>query len=97
MLKISREFKFNRKSIEKYNPIKDKMETIKPPPFKNYKWSLFLENYFLLLNSSKKFRRRGGLFSEFCNKNIYSINVNKFNIQQELKNKREEKEKVGEK
>jgi len=86
-------FKFNRKSVEHYNPVKDKMEIIKPPPFKNDKWSLFLENYFLLVNSSKKFRRRGGLFSEFCNKNIHSINLNKFNIQQEHKNKREEKEK----
>ena len=91
------EFKFNRKPVQFYNPIKDRIETINPPPFKNKKWSLFLENYFLLANSGKKFRRRGGLFTEFCNKNINSINVDKFRIQQELKKKREEKEKSKEK
>ena len=90
-------FKFNRKPVQFYNPIKDRIETINPPPFKNKKWSLFLENYFLLANSGKKFRRRGGLFTEFCNKNINSINVDKFRIQQELKKKREEKEKSKEK
>ena len=48
-------FKFNRKPVQFYNPIKDRIETINPPPFKNKKWSLFLENYFLLANSGKKF------------------------------------------
>ena len=91
------EFKFNRKPVQFYNPIKDRIETINPPPFKNKKWSLFLENYFLLANSGKKFRRRGGLFTEFCNKNINTINVDKFRIQQEFKKKREEKEKSKEK
>ena len=87
------EFKFNRKPVQFYNPIKDRIETINPPPFKNKKWSLFLENYFLLANSGKKFRRCGGLFSEFCNKNINSINVNKIRYQEELKLKKEQKEK----
>ena len=87
------DFKFNRKSVRQYNPIKDKMETITPPPFNNKKWSSFLENYFLLANSGKKFRRSGGYFSEFSNKNINTINVNKFRIQQELREKREQKEK----
>ena len=49
------DFKFNRKSVEQYNPIKDKMESITPPPFNNKKWSSFLENYFLLENTGKKF------------------------------------------
>jgi len=87
------DFKFNRKPVRQYNPIKDRMEVINPPPFKNKKWSSFLENYFLLANSGKKFRRSGGYFSEFSNKNINSINVNKFRIQQELREKREQKEK----
>jgi hypothetical protein len=87
------DFKFNRKPVRQYNPIKDRMEVINPPPFKNKKWSSFLENYFLLANSGKKFRRSGGYFSEFSNKNINTINVNKFRIQQELREKREQKEK----
>ena len=88
------DFKFNRKSIYKYNPIKDRMETINPPQYKNYKWTPFLENYFLLSNSPKRFQRKGGLFSEFCNKNIGSINNNKYDIQQRLKKEKEEKEKL---
>ena len=87
------DFKFNRKSIRQYNPIKDKMETITPPPFNNKKWSSFLENYFLLANSGKKFRRCGGLFTEFCNKNINSIKINKIRQQEEFKLRKEQKEK----
>jgi 23S rRNA G2069 N7-methylase RlmK/C1962 C5-methylase RlmI len=72
------------------------METIKPPPYKNEKWSSFLENYFLLMNSKKQFLRKGGLFSEFSNKNIGSINNNKYDIQQRLKKEKMEKEKMKE-
>ena len=87
------DFKFNKKPIRQYNPIKDKMETINPPPFNNKKWSSFLEKYFLLANSGKKFRRCGGLFTEFCNKNIHSIKINKFRQQEEFKLRKEQKEK----
>jgi len=91
--KDDEDFKFKRKEIYQYNPIKDRMETISPPPYKNAKWSSFLENYFLLMNSKKQFQRKGGLLSEFSNKNIGSINNNKFDIQQRLKKEKEEKEK----
>lgn len=91
--KDDEDFKFKRKEIYQYNPIKDRMETISPPPYKNTKWSSFLENYFLLMNSKKQFQRKGGLLSEFSNKNIGSINNNKFDIQQRLKKEKEEKEK----
>ena len=91
--KDDEDFKFKRKEIYQYNPIKDRMETISPPPYKNTKWSSFLENYFLLMNSKKQFLRKGGLLSEFSNKNIGSINNNKFDIQQRLKKEKEEKEK----
>jgi len=87
------DFKFNKKSIRQYNPIKDKMETINPPPFINKKWSSFLEKYFLLANSGKKFRRCGGLFTEFCNKNVHSIKINKIRQQEEFKLRKEQKEK----
>ena len=91
------DFKFQRKIINQYNPIKDKMEIIKPPPYNNPKWSSFLENYFLLANSKKQFLRKGGYFSEFSNKNIGSINNNKYDIQQRLKKEKLEKEKMKEK
>lgn len=84
-------FNFKRKQIYKYNPIKDRMETINPPPYKNPRWSPFLENYFLLMDTHKQFQRKGGLFSEFSNKNIGTINNNKFELQQKLKKEKEEK------
>ena len=90
------DFKFQRKPISQYNPIKDRMEVISPPPYKNSKWTPFLENYFLLVNSKRKFQRKGGLFSEFSDRNIGSINNNKFDIQQRLKKEKEEKEKEKE-
>ena len=85
--KKNQEFSFRRKKIEEYNPIKDKLVEINPPPYRKSRWSLFLENYYLMNNSAKKFRKRGGLFSEFCNKNIISINNSqKHEEKKELKN-----------
>ena len=86
------EISFNRKPISQFNPIKDRIDVINPPPFKNTKWSPFLENYFLMDNTATKFQRPGGLCSEFCNKNITSINNDKFEIQQKLKNERNKKD-----
>lgn len=86
------EISFNRKPISQFNPIKDRIDVINPPPFKNTKWSPFLENYFLMDNTAIKFQRPGGLCSEFCNKNITSINNDKFEIQQKLKNERNKRD-----
>ena len=80
------EFSFQRKEINQYNPMRDEKELIAPPPYKNEKWSPFLENYFLMVNTGKKCQRKGGLLTEFCNKNIVSINNDKKLIQQKLKN-----------
>ena len=79
------EFSFQRKEINQYNPMRDRKEIISPPSYKNEKWSPFLENYFLIANTEKKFQRKGGLLTEFCNKNIISINNDKKLIQQKLK------------
>ena len=86
------EISFNRKPISQFDPINDRIDVINPPPFKNRKWSPFLENYFLMENTATKFQKPGGLCSEFCNKNITSINNNKFEIQQKLKNEKNKKE-----
>ena len=45
----------------------------------------FYENYLLLKDKNNGFRRKGGLFTEFTNKNIGSINVNKREIKERLK------------
>ncbi len=77
-------FSFKRKEISQYNPMRDRREIIQPPPYKNEKWSSFIENYYLMANSRKKFQRTGGLLSEFCNRNIININNDKKKINLKL-------------
>ena len=42
-----------------------------------------------MMNKSYGFRKKGGLFTEFSNKNIGSINVNKNDIRERLKKEKE--------
>lgn len=85
------DFYFKRKPVIRYNPIKDGMEEITPPPFKNQKWTSFFENYFAVMNSRRQFKKQGGLFSEFANKNITSILNEKYDIQQRIKRNKKDK------
>ena len=66
-------------------------EKIKLPPARNDRWGSFYENYLLIKNNKSGFRRKGGLFTEFTNKNIGSIIVNKRDIKEKLKKERNEK------
>ena len=81
------EFTFERKKVRIFNPIRDEIKVICPPPYKNGKWSPFLENYFLVANTQKKFQRKGGLLTEFCNKNIISINNDRDKMKEQMKMK----------
>ena len=74
-----RYFHFDRKPIVEYNPIKDIVEEKKRPQLLNQKWESFYENFFLLMNQDDGYQRKGGLFSEFTNKNIDNINFQKEN------------------
>ena len=88
----NREFTFKRKDFMKDNIITGYKEKIKLPEEKNERWSKFYENYFLMMNKSCGFRKKGGLFTEFSNKNIGSINVNKNDFKKKfLKEKEKEK------
>lgn len=90
---LDKEIKYQRKPVIKYNLIKDRMEKFYPPPFRGDHWGAFMENYFSLFNDPRKFRRKGGLFSEFSDRNINVININKKDIQEKLQKEREEKKK----
>ena len=73
-----KEFTHQRKAINSFNLINSKREKIIPPLSINEKWSPFYENYYMtLLKNKKGFLEKGGLFTEFTNKNIYTININK--------------------
>ena len=73
-----KEFTHQRKILNSFNLINYKRGKIKPPLSINEKWSQFYENFYMtLLNNKKGFSQKGGLFTEFTNKNIGVINVNK--------------------
>ena len=73
----NKEFIFKRKDFVKVNIITGKKEKIKLPEERNERWGKFYENFFLIMNNKNGFRKKGGLFTEFSNKNIGSINNNK--------------------
>ena len=81
----SRELTFKRNDFLKVNIITGYKEKIKLPEERNEKWGKFYENFFLMTNKSYGFKKKGGLFTEFSNKNIGSINVSKNNIRERIR------------
>jgi len=88
----SKEFNHLRKTFVKTSFITGVQREVNIPPVRNDRWGSFYENYLLLTGNNNGLRRKGGLFTEFTNKNIGSIIVNKNDIKERLK-KEKEKEK----
>ena len=82
---INKEFLNKRTSVLKKSLINGLKVKISIPPIRNERWPSFYENYLLLKDKNNGFRRKGGLFTEFTNKNIGSIIVNKREIKEKLK------------
>ena len=74
---VNKEIYFARKPAYEYDLIRGRVEKIKQPPLRQENWGTFYENYFTLLNDERKFRRKGGLFSEFSDKNKNVIHIEK--------------------
>jgi hypothetical protein len=72
-----------------YNPIINKNKELYPPSYKFPKWGAFSQNHFILSNIKNGFNKKGGLFSEFVNKNIDKLNVMKRDIIEKLKKEKE--------
>ena len=87
----NREFNFKRNDFLKVNIITGCDEKIKLPAEKNERWGKFYENYFLMMNKSCGFRKKGGLFTEFSNKNFGSISVNKNDIKKKIEKEKEKR------
>jgi hypothetical protein len=87
----NRELTFKRNDFIKVDIITGNRKNIKLPEERNDKWGKFYENFFLMMNKSYGFRKKGGLFTEFSNKNIGSINVNKNDIRERLKKEKEKR------
>ena len=86
----NKEFFYPRKPVYKLNPIMNTKTLLYPPPYIFPKWSTFAENYFVLSQTKNGLKRKGGLFSEFVNKNFDKLKVINDDIKRRLKQKREE-------
>ena len=85
----TREFFYPRKPVYKLNPLLNTKTIFKPPPYAFPKWSQFSENYLALSNTPKGLLKKGGLFTEFVNKNFDKIKVINNDIKKKLKQERE--------
>jgi len=86
----SYDFTYPRKEIYRLNPLNSKESILHPPPYIFPRWSKFSENYFVLSHTKNGLRKKGGLFSEFVNKNFDKIKVINDDIRRRLNQKREE-------
>ena len=86
----NKEFFYPRKPVYKLNPIMNTKTLLYPPPYIFPKWSNFAENYFILSQTKNGLKRKGGLFSEFVNKNFDKLKVINDDIKKRLKQEREE-------
>ena len=80
---------YQRKPCFRNNLIKGKLNIIEPPPYRGENWGAFLENYYTIENNRNQFRRMGGLFSEFIDKNNNVISINKRELREKLEKERE--------
>ena len=87
----NREFYHKRRDFIKTSLINGFKEKICLPPERNERWGNFYENYLLMANLNNGFRRKGGLFTEFSNKNMGSIMVNKRDIIEKIRKEKEKK------
>ena len=86
---INKEIYYSRKPAYKYDLIRGRVDKIKPPPLRNENWGTFYENYLSLVNDEKKFRRKGGYFSEFSDRNRNVIHIEKEKRHKRLEEMRE--------
>ena len=86
----AKEFIYPRKPVHKLNPINNIKTILHPPPYIFPKWSDYSESYYVLSQIKKGLNKKGGLFTEFVNKNFDKITVINNDIKNRLKQKREE-------
>ena len=82
---------YQRKPSFKYNLFKNKNDVIVPPPYRVEKWGEFHENFYTIANNRGQFGIKGGLFSEFSDKNKNIISINKSELREKIKKEMEMK------
>ena len=88
---LNKGIEFQRKPRVMHNLLNGKYETIVPPPFRSENWDNFHENFYTIMNTKNKFRCKGGLFTEFSDKNKNIILLNQEELKLKMKIKREQK------
>ena len=86
---LDKGFHYQRKPSFKYNLFKGKYDVIKPPEYRGESWSSFHENFFTIDSNRNQFRIKGGLFSEFSDKNKNVISINKRELREKVEKERE--------
>ena len=82
-------FNYQRKPSFRYNLFKGKYDTITPPEYRGESWSSFHENFYTIKSNRNQFRIKGGLFSEFSDKNKNVISINKRELREKVEKERE--------
>ena len=90
----NKKFFYPRKPVYNLNPINNIKIKINPPPYIFPKWSKFSENHFVLSHTKNGLSKKGGLFTEFVDRNFDKIKVINNDIKKRLKEKKEVEEKM---
>ena len=80
---------YQRKPAFRLNLINGKYNCIIPPAYRGESWGNFHENYYTIESNRNQFRKKGGLFSEFTDKNINVISINKRELREKVEKERE--------
>lgn len=80
---------YQRKPSILYNVIRGQYNSIMPPPYRGENWGTFHENFYTIDNNKNKFRIKGGLFSEFTDRNMNVISINKRELKKKVERERE--------
>ena len=83
-------FYYPRKPIYKFDPINNSKTLLNLPPYIFPRWSNYSENYFALNLTKNGFRKKGGLFSEFVDKNFDKIKILNDDIKKRLRQANED-------
>ena len=86
--------KYQRKPSFRNDLIRGKYDIIYPPPYRGENWGAFMQNYYTIENNRNKFRKMGGLFSEFIDKNNNVISLNKRELREKVERERELRNKL---
>ena len=94
---LNKGLNYQRKPALRYNLIEGKYNIIIPPAYRGESWGIFHENYYTIENNKNQFRKKGGLFSEFTDKNINVISINKRELTEKVEKERELRKKIKQK